>query len=304
MSSVLRELFDTLYLPLRLCGRSSKTVHQHRIVLRHFERYLNRPPTLDDLNDLTVSGLLAYLASKQKAVTANKSLEKLQAQWRFLSRRGLVSVWPEIRKLPEPQIVPLGWLEHEFTSLLSACAHQSGAIGGIPACDWWLGLHLVIYDTAERIGAVMGVKICDYDPAGRWLTVRAEVRKGKKSDKMYRLHSQTHEVLERIIARRRGAIEAPLFLWDCDESLLWTHYGKLLADAKLPTDRRSKFHRMRRTSASYFKKAGGDPTELLDHTSRTVTQRYLDPRIIDQPQASDVLPRFRPKSRNHKPKLD
>jgi hypothetical protein len=47
---------------------------------------------------------------------------------------------------------------------------------------------------------------------------------------------------------------------------------------------------MRRSVASYFKQAGGDATELLDHSARSVTQAYLDPRIVTQVQAMDLLP--------------
>ena len=48
--------------------------------------------------------------------------------------------------------------------------------------------------------------------------------------------------------------------------------------------------RMRRSVASHYKAAGGDATELVDHTSRKVTQAYLDPRIVKRVQEMDLLP--------------
>ena len=62
----------------------------------------------------------------------------------------------------------------------------------------------------------------------------------------------------------------------------------------LPSDRRHKFHAMRRTVASFYEAAGGNATELLGHSTRDVTRtHYLDPRVVGQGvNACDVL--FRP----------
>jgi integrase len=61
--------------------------------------------------------------------------------------------------------------------------------------------------------------------------------------------------------------------------------------AGLPNDRWSKFHRIRKTHASYAAAAGLDAQRLLDHASPKTTRAYLDPRIVRQPSAPDVLPR-------------
>lgn len=43
--------------------------------------------------------------------------------------------------------------------------------------------------------------------------------------------------------------------------------------------------------ASFYKQAGGDATELLDHSSSKVTKvSYLDPRIVIAQHAADLLP--------------
>ena len=59
-----------------------------------------------------------------------------------------------------------------------------------------------------------------------------------------------------------------------------------------PATRRDKFHKIRRTVASYFKKAGGDATELLGHSGPEVTKAYIDKTIVGKVHASDLL--FRP----------
>lgn len=285
---VLFETFDSLYLPMRLVGCSPKSIHQHRVALGHFQRFLGREPTTDDLTDLSASSLLAYLAERQAAITANKTLDKLLAQWRFLSQQGLVSTWPNVRKLPEPEVIPLAWLDHEMRAILAACGKAYGRYSGVRAADWWLGLHLVIYDTAERISAVLGLEWSHYDPQTRWLHIPAELRKGKRRSRMVRLGPDTAAQLAKIAKPVRPA----MFPWEWTVTMLYKRYDSILRDAGLPTDRRSKFHRLRRTVASYYKRAGGDARELLDHSSWSVTAKYLDPRLIGSSQASDLLPRI------------
>lgn len=83
-----------------------------------------------------------------------------------------------------------------------------------------------------------------------------------------------------------------VFPWPYTDTYLWRKYEALLNRAGLPSDRAHKFHCVRKSVASYFEAAGGNATELLGHSSRRITRRYLDPRVVSPPQASDVL--FRP----------
>ena len=136
--------FENLYKPLRLAGRSPAGVHQYRVVLRHFGRFLKRPATPADLDDLTVARFQSWLIETrgQGAITANKSLDKVLSLWRFLNRRRVVESYPEVRKLPEPERVPQAWLladlEHfskhvvARQAIIAECVRP---IGGTP-CTW------------------------------------------------------------------------------------------------------------------------------------------------------------------------
>jgi integrase len=179
-------------------------------------------------------------------------------------------------------------MPNELSRLLESCRRQSGTIAGISAADWWVGLHYVIYDTGERITAVRSLRLIDVDLVDGWVTFPAAVRKGGKRARVQRLHSQTIDHLARTVSPSRTL----LFPWDRCEAMLYYRYKQILRSAGLPADHRSKFHRMRRTVASYFKRHGGDATELLGHSSRKVTEAYLDPRIVQQTQAVDLLPRI------------
>ena len=51
-----------------------------------------------------------------------------------------------------------------------------------------------------------------------------------------------------------------------------------------------KFHRIRKTVASMFEAAGCNATELLGHSNRSTTDKYIDPRLCQPKHAADVLP--------------
>ncbi len=286
--SLLR-MFRDHYEPMRLLGRSPRSSKQYVIMLRHFARFLGRPAVISDLDDLTVSRFAAYLRNNcgQSPISVNKGLDKILSLWRFLNRRRIVETYPEIRKLPEPGRIPQAWTLEQAAKLLATCRRVKGTFRpNIRAADWWVALHLLIWDTGERVGALLGLCWDDVDLDTGWLCIRAELRKGKVKPLMRRLRPETLDALRAIIKPQRSLI----LPWDLKRCLLYTHYTKVLAAAGLPNDRRSKFHRMRRTVASHFAAAGGDATALLDHTSRSVTLHYLDPRIVKEVQAIDLLP--------------
>jgi integrase len=163
-----------------------------------------------------------------------------------------------------------------------------GKVSGIPAADWWTALHFTAWDTAERITALMAITWSNLDLDRGYLLVPAEARKGKRTDRLYRIAPDTIAALKKIQSPPRDLV----FPWDMHPTYLWKRYGILLKKAGLPHDAKSKFHRIRRTVASYSEEAGLNATELLGHSSRKVTLRYLDPRIVGEKHAVDVL--FRP----------
>lgn len=68
------------------------------------------------------------------------------------------------------------------------------------------------------------------------------------------------------------------------------HLRAILGLAGLPTDRRSMFHRIRRTHATHLYVRGGDPTQSLGHASDAMTRAYyLDPRQANKGYAADLL---------------
>ena len=197
--------------------------------------------------------------------------------------------FPDVSPEPVPQRAPLAWSIDELQRLLDACDRMPGQLGSIPWPAYWRALILVAYDSAERIGALMQLEW--HWLQGEWLHVRAEARKSRRRDMVYRLSPETLAALEAIRSPRRPLI----FPWPLGKTYLWKKFGEVLKLAGLDSGPKSKFHRLRRTTASHYAAAGGDATQLLGHSDPRVTQKYLDPRVTSPKQPSEVLTRMNPR---------
>ena len=268
---------------------SDSQIKNHVCALLHLRGFLGREPLISDLTDDTIASMMRWVVSvKGRAPrTANKSRDCLLAQWRFYARKGIVSRWPDVGALPEPQEIPVCWTKPELKRLFAACSRQEGWIGGIPAASWWHALHATCYDTAERIMPVLRLAWGAVDLRSRVITFKAADRKGGRKANQQPIHRQTVRLLRSI----RGESEL-VFPTDFCLGTLYNRYDKLLREAGLPHGRESKFHRIRKTSASWFEAAGGNATDFLGHSSRRVTLRYLDPRVTVKTRPCDEL--FRP----------
>lgn len=281
--TTLLEFFNIIYKPLRLRSRSENTVRLYHHTIRAFSRHLRRDALMSDLNDLTVSAYLASMSERGLSpYTVAKERSQLIAIWNFAARKKVIDHFPDVAQEKLPEIAPMAWIDDQAKKILEVCAKQEGYIDCVPAAKWWSTLHLVMWDTAERIGAIRSAEWSWLE--GNWLIIRAQARKGKTRDRAYELHDATIAALNEIRSNRQF-----IFPWPYTYTYLWKCYGKLLKQAKLPNDRRSKFHRMRRTVASYFEASGGDATVLLDHTKRATTVAYIDKRIVKEQQPAKVL---------------
>lgn len=275
-----------------LFDASPGTLNQFRVTMRHARAALGREVKLKDINDDLVLSVFERLKARGRSpATANKCRSNLLAIWRWLCRRNILKRWPDVSKLREPKRLPVAWSRNEVAKLWAALECLPGRVAGIPASDWWIALHSLVWDTGERIGAVLKLEWSDVGDDGT-IVFRAENRKGRTADKVHRLHPTTVALLDRL----RRPNNQVVFAWDRSRCMIWLRYAEILKRAGLPTDRRHKFHALRRTVASFYEAAGGNATELLGHSSREVTrQHYLDPRITGTISAAcDVL--FRPAS--------
>jgi integrase len=281
---LLRELFEDYYRPLRLRGRSANTNRLYECTIRAFSRWLSSEPTIDDLTDLTLARYLEHRASTRSPYTAEKERSQLCSLWRFAADRRIVQDRPCVPPAPLPERLPQAWTTDQLASLWKAAASTRGHVGEIPAGIWYLALISVLWESAERVGAILACRPADFSPP--YLVVRAEYRKGGKRDKAHRLSPTTCDLVARATGKER------LFDWPFGYAYLWHKYKRIVARAGLPSGRNSGFHQLRRSAASHYTAAGGDAVKLLDHSSPRITYRwYLDPRMTDRdPPPCDILP--------------
>jgi integrase len=273
---------------LALRSRRPNTKRLYKTTLGMFELYLGRAARLTDLNDATVSAFAAWrLEAGLSKYSVNKDLFNLLAIWRWSHRKGYVKNWPDVEMEKPPVRVPVALMRAELACVFAAIEAEHAPVGRIPGPQFWRPLFLTIWDTGERIGAVMGLSWDRVDLLNRWVRFVAEDRKGARADNMLPIAADTAAAL-RAIQRRDG----PVFPWPYCATYIYSRVAKIMRRAGLPDNRLYKFHVLRKSVASYYEAAGGNATELLGHTSRKVTRAYLDPRIVKTPSAVDLL--FRP----------
>lgn len=283
----LLEFFETVYSPLKLRGRSENTRRLYRCTISSFKKFLKREPEVSDLTDITLARFLTYRASIRSGFTAEKERTQCLSLARFAFGRRLLEIEPCVPPAPLPERIPSAWTIDQLRTLMAACGRQEGFIGKTPASAFYSALCAVLWETAERIGAILECRVSDC--GGGQLYVRAEYRKGKKRDKIYDLTPQTRVLLDAAIRGKRPRDK--IFAWDRPYSMLWYAFGKVVESAGLPGGRRAKFHQLRRSAATHYEAAGGDATAFLDHSSRRITKAYLDPRFLKKgPSPCDVLP--------------
>lgn len=281
---------------MRLRTRTENTRRLYRSTLNSFERFLGRPATLDDLSDSVVSRYLTWVRRRGLSPhSAEKERCNLLCLWRWACRRRdqhgqlIVANWPDVEPEVLPEGAPQAWNRSDLYRLFHAVLNTPGRISGVPACDWWRCLLLTLWDSGERISAIMLAEWEHLNTDEGWLIVPAEHRKGRRRTRTYHLHADTLAALDGIREPERDRI----FPWPYTETYLWNRFGKVLERAGLPNNSKSKFHRIRRSVATWAEVAGANATALLDHTSRRVTEAaYLDPTILRPASAADVL--FRP----------
>ena len=280
----LHELFHDHYRPLRLRGRSLNTVRLYGCTIRSFSKWLRYEATVDDLTDLTLSRFLDHRASIRSPYTVEKERSQLCSLARFAADRRIIQMRPEVPPAQLPEREPQAWSIDSLHALMRSAAATRGTVGTVAASVFWVSLISVLWETAERIGAVMACSPGDF--TAPHLLVRAEYRKGGKRDRAYRLTPKTCELVRQTAGAQR------IFCWPQNKTYLWRRYADVVARAGLGHGRHLAFHMLRRSAASHFHALGGDAQALLDHRNPQITQRwYLARWLTDKnPQPCDVLP--------------
>ena len=281
---LLANVYLNRYEPTALRTRRPNTKRLYKTTLRTFDKFLKRSATLDDLSDDTVSKYAVWRARRVGKGSINKDLFNLLALWRWCNRKGLVDNWPDVQLEKPPRRVPVAWTEAEIRKLYQTMATLPGRVGKHRASYWWTALLLIAWDSGERISAIMACSlgtglICK--PDGYVSEQRAQRRFRGYA---VRLSVDAIQALKKI----HGDSDA-VFPWPFCFTYLWRELSRIQRQAGLPTDAKSKFHRIRRSVASHAEAAGGNATAMLRHSKREITESYIDPKIVKRQQPADVL---------------
>lgn len=283
---------ETVYVPLRLRGRSPESVRLLRHSITQFSRWLGREAVLEDLDDLVVSQWLAAMAAKKSPNSVARERSGILALWNLAQGRGLVRLRPTVAPELVPQAVPRAFTEDELHRLAEAASYSWGWIGPIPAGTFFAALIAVGLETGERINAILNTpRHCWARPT---LVVPASIRKGRRQERVYELSPEASDLVD-AVSRHDGPT---VFWWVASDTALRKRWKTITKRAGLGDGRDVQFHALRRSTASHLTAAGLDATAFLGHSSDRITRRsYIDPRVADsrRPKVWQSLPRiFKP----------
>jgi integrase len=289
LAPTLRSHFRVLYRRQRLLGKSEDTVRLYEIAMNEFDSVHGREATIHDLTDEAVIAMMQAILDRGRTNrTANRSRECIVALWNFLARKRVVETYPDVPRLPEPREDPVAWTQPQLRTLFQACTDATGFIGDMTAARYWLILHSLLWNSADRIRPVRLCRCEHLNLESTWATFPSANRKGKLESNSFRMDDTTIALI-RPVYKPSGL----LLPWPYSWTYIYNLYAKLLKRAGLPHDKFRKFHAVRKSAGSWIKAAGGDATAALGHASEKTTRRhYLDPTIGPSQQPCDIL--FRP----------
>lgn len=260
---------------------SDSTADQYRYAVRAMERHLGRTPKT---RDLTEQIMLRFIAARQPAVsprTLRRERGDILTLWRFAYRRR-VAADPRDAEIPAisvPVDPPIALSISQMRTLLTACSLERGDIRGteIAKSLWWRSLLLSMYWTGGRLSALLACRWIDLD--GHLLLLRAAASK-TRTGQVATLHEEACQSIRSL--PRCGELIWP---WPYNRRQVFAALKRIVYRAGLPTDRYHAFHAIRRTTATWSCVCGSleIAQQALGHSRASMTQRYIDPRMIESP---------------------
>lgn len=294
MGQTLHSFLNEVYIPSRL-DLSDKSADQCRIAVRLLDRWNGHPVTLKQLSASLILKWLKSMAEAGRAsATVNAKRGLILTIWRFAAKKRLAPKVPDLDELPkkrETKRLPEAWSVEEMNRLLEVCSSLTGQCrcNGIDRRKFWSTLILFCYETGCRLTAALSVRVSELDLVNGTVLLRCEAAKTKIE--------QRHRLSPYLIERLKEHLTDRELIWPWSQChrRLWPYLKKILKLAGLSHDRRSLFHKIRRTTATWSAVHGSVDLarQTLGHTSEKMTiERYIDPRYFRPQEAIDVLPKL------------
>lgn len=278
-----------------------RTVDLYCATLDRWAEYLGREPVLDDLDDLEVAKFLRWRANNHRRRRGTKPLSKgsvakdsaqLRSIWNWIAKKRLKRTNGELIEFPDykrpvaPVPQPKAFTADELRQLMETARHRKGAVSGVPAAWLWTTMIQAMFETGERIGAILALRWSEVDLERCQLTFLAETRKGHRETITRAISPQ---LANRMGARRRAASEL-VWPW-LDGRRDKSCYASFRVLCRTAGVEYKSFHSIRKATASYMKKAGVSAKTQLGHASEEMAEKhYYDARIVGTQSAVEYLP--------------
>lgn len=294
----LRELLVDRVAPLK--NLSDRSVKMYESTLDRFRDFLGHEPTVDDLDDLTAARFIrwrgATVHSQRRGIISPASLAKdsahLRSLWTWLAKKrwkrsdGELLEFPDYARPKVPKPVPKAFKAFELARLVEAARHRKGLVAGKPAAWYWTTKIQALFQTGERIGAVLQIRWSEVDLERHTLTFLAATRKGNRET----ITRPILPDLSKTLALQQGPPQARVWPWLDDREML-SCYNSLRILCKSAGVPYKPFHAIRKSTASYLKKAGVSAKKQLGHSSEEMAEtHYYDEEITGRESNLDYLP--------------
>jgi len=293
----LRELLIDRVAPLK--NLSDRSVQMYLSTLDRFRDFLGHEPTVDDLDDLTAAKFMRWRQTHQHSrfkLISPASLAKdsahLRSLWTWLAKKrwkrsdGELIEFPDYARPRVPRPVPKAYKADELAKLVDAARHRKGLVAGKPAAWYWVTKIQAMFQTGERIGAVLELRWGQVDLERHTLTFLAATRKGHRET----ITRPISPALSKMLAVQKGPPDARVWAWLDDREML-SCYASLKVLCRTAGVPYKPFHAIRKSTASYLKRAGISAKKQLGHSSEEMAENhYYDEEITGRESNLDYLP--------------
>lgn len=246
---------------------------QYTITHDKFAEFLGRKPAVSDLKDDTISEFVRWMKERASAATANTKRQHMLTFAKKAFKRGTL-LRPvdsdEIFRATEMKRVPDSWHPEEVGQILKSCEAEPMDQGFGPL-HWKLAIYL-LYDTGCRKNALLKAMRSDVSE-GKLRLIPENQKRG--NEQFFDLSAESLALIEELPESPDGR----LLPWPYTVETLGRRYEAILERAGLPSGRRDKLQKLRRTSITQTAIAHGVEKAQIraGHTNQKMTwAHYLD----------------------------
>lgn len=269
---------------------SDGTYEQLRIAAKHFSDWCNAAGCAIWFDDDTVNGYLLYLEKagySQHTIRSRRG--NLLTLWRFAIARKIASEPPGTIRGAKPKYGnPDAWTEAETWAIAKTALTLKGTLWGLPRGEFLHAFVLTKWDTAYRLGDMLGLRWFDLSDGVLWI---AQHKTGDYAPRP--LWPETLEAIEAIRPPTRELV------FPCnDRRRFFSEFTQLVEAAH-------KAHGVRKGTSKWIRRASGTAAEKcnpgggmrqLGHRSPGTTWRsYMDRRQLVSP--APLVPSLNPDRR-------